>query len=191
MRRYQRTVDRIGALRPEVIVGCHSRVIEGDLCGEAIAATGAPQTGGPAARPDGARRHPPLARQARLTSRRVRSVPRVVGVRLLAAVSLGGAGHLNPMLPCSTPPARLATRRRAGGGVRLVADAGLPFVAGAAPDGRGGTDPQASAHSDASLPIAPTGAPTIGRLRGVGIRLVDPDGVALGVEVVALPRPCR
>lgn len=37
--RYQRTVDRIDALRPEVIVGCHSQVIEGDLVAEAIAAT--------------------------------------------------------------------------------------------------------------------------------------------------------
>jgi len=60
-----------------------------------------------------------------------------VGVRLLAAVSLGGAGHLNPMLPL------LDAARRRGDDVlvvgpaavsRLVADAGLPFVAGAAPD---------------------------------------------------------
>lgn len=58
-------------------------------------------------------------------------------VRVLAAVSLGGAGHLNPLVPF------LEVARRKGGEVLVVGPAalsgmveatGLPFVAGGEPD---------------------------------------------------------
>jgi flavorubredoxin len=37
--KFQRTVDRIAALQPKVLVGCHSPVVEGSYVGEAINAT--------------------------------------------------------------------------------------------------------------------------------------------------------
>jgi flavorubredoxin len=37
--RFQATVDRIAALRPKVLVGCHTPVVEGAFVAEAIAAT--------------------------------------------------------------------------------------------------------------------------------------------------------
>ena len=57
--KFQRTVDRIEALEPQVIVGCHTPVIGPGLVGDAIAATRLAPVGGRAApaRPVGARRH--------------------------------------------------------------------------------------------------------------------------------------
>ena len=64
--KFQRTVDRIEALQPQVLAGCHTPAIDGSYVAEAIAATRtAPVGDGPApARPVGARRHPgsPAAR---------------------------------------------------------------------------------------------------------------------------------
>lgn len=63
--------------------------------------------------------------------------PSVADVRVLAAVSLGGAGHLNPLMPF------LEVGRRRGDDVLVVGPAalsdlvsasGLPFVAGGEPD---------------------------------------------------------
>ena len=76
----------------------------------------------------------------------------LVGMRVLAACSLGGAGHLNPLLPL------LAAARRRGDEVRvigppamseLVERAGYPFHAGAEP-------PEAEvAAIRERLPVAP------------------------------------
>jgi flavorubredoxin len=50
--KYQRTVDRIEALRPQVIVGCHTAVIEGAFVAGAIAATREAPTATVAPQPD-------------------------------------------------------------------------------------------------------------------------------------------
>jgi flavorubredoxin len=50
--RFQRTVDRIAALRPQVIAGCHTPVVERGLVDDAIAATRTAPTATIAPQPD-------------------------------------------------------------------------------------------------------------------------------------------